>query len=116
MNHLKEQQTVLLHVDDMLVSSKNKKANDDFHKWCELKYGGLKPVKCNRGKVHEFLGMQLNFGRSAGTCHVIQDNHVRDMIDTFCKQDGETKLKGNSHSPAAADLFRRGPGGLLSEK
>ena len=28
----------------------------------------------------------------------------------------KTKLKGNSPSPAAADLFRRGPGGLLCEK
>ena len=45
--YLKTQQTIRLHVDDMLVSSKNKKANDDFHRWCESKYGGLKPVKCN---------------------------------------------------------------------
>ena len=114
--YLKTQQTIRLHVDDMLVPSKNKKANNNFHKWCESKYGGLKPVKCNRGKVHEFIGMQLDFGRSAGSCHIMQDIHVRDMIDAFCKQDGKTKLKGDSPSPEVVDLFRRRAGGLLSDK
>ena len=85
------QQTIRLHVDDMLVSCKNKKANDEFHQWCEKTYGGLKPVKCIRGGVHQFLGMDLDFKRSPGSCHVIQDQHVSDLIETFCNK---TKLKG----------------------
>ena len=113
--YLKTQQTIRLHVDDMLVSSENKKANHDFHTWCEGKYGKLKPVKCHRGNLHEFLGMTLDFGKTPGSCHVMQFDHVRNMIDTFSDYE-KIKLKGNSPSPAANELFRRGPGGLLGKK
>ena len=104
-----EQQTLRLHVDDMLVSCRNSKANNDLHEWCQKKYGKLKPVKCTRGKVHAFLGMELNFEEKPGSCTVKQDHHVLDLIDCFGQ-----KLKGKSPTPAGSDLFQKGPGRLLS--
>lgn len=102
------QQTLRLHVDDMLVSCKDEKVNTGFHEWCQRKYSDLKPVKCTRGEVHSFLGMVLDFGKAKGTCHVTQDDHVSDLIESFPE-----KLRGNSPSLAGSNLFRRGSGGLL---
>ena len=104
-----EQQTLRLHVDDMLVSCKDSKANDDLHDWCQKKYGELKPVKCTRGKVHAFLGMELDFGEQPGSCIVKQDSHVLDLIECF-----GTTLKGNSPTPGGTNLFQKDPGRLLS--
>ena len=108
-----EQQTLRLHVDDMLVSCKDKKTNDNLHEWCQKKYGELKPVKCTRGNVHVFLGMELDFGNKPGSCTVKQSIHVSDLIESF-----GTKVKGNSPTPGGNDLFLKGPGRLLcgSEK
>ena len=106
-----KQQTLRLHVDDMLVSCEDKTANDDLHKWCQMKYGKLKPVKCTRGKVHTFLGMELDFKTKPGSCLVKQNSHVLDLIESF----GEN-VKGNSPTPGGTDLFRSGSGGLLDNK
>ena len=54
--------------------------------------------------------MVLDFGKKPGTCHVMQEGHVLDLIEIF-----DEKLKGNSPSPASADLFKKGAGGLLND-
>ena len=104
----KDQQTLRLHVDDMLVSCRDAERNKEFHKWCQSKYGAYKEVKCNTGKKHAFLGMTLDFGRTPGAVHVSQDEHVSEMIEAFPES-----LRGNSPSPAGVDLFDQGAGGLL---
>lgn len=48
------QQTIRFHVDDLLVSCKSKKANDEFHARCNRKYGSIKPVRCHRGECIPF--------------------------------------------------------------
>ena len=53
--------------------------NNDFGKWAEETYGKLKDVTIIRGKVHEFLGMTLDFS-TKGECHVKQPDHIKDMI------------------------------------
>ena len=44
-----KQQTVRLHVDDMLVFCRDPSINEEFVAWCQRTYGELKPVKCVRG-------------------------------------------------------------------
>ena len=105
------QQTIRFHVDDLLVSCKSKKANDEFHEWCNQKYGSLKEVKCHRGGKHTFLGMTLDFEREKGAIHILQDEYIEDIVRSL----GE-KLRGNSPSPASSDLFKRGAGGLLDQE
>ena len=48
-------------MDDVLSSHLDPKVNDKFSKWAQDKYSKLKPVELDRGKVHTFLGMELNF-------------------------------------------------------
>src|SRR6056300_1439606 len=58
-----KQQTIRFHVDDLLSSHMDPKVNDEFFEWANKKYGTIKPLKCTRGKVHEYLGMTLDFSK-----------------------------------------------------
>ena len=85
--------------------------NDEFARWAQSKYGALKPVKVQRGKVHEFLGMTLDFS-VRGECHVRQDKHISEIISSWpkiLKQSDKIAL-----TPASKTLFEKGEGLLLS--
>ena len=60
------QHTIRYHVDDVISSHLNSKVNDDFAKWANKVYGKLKPVEVHRGRIHEYLGMTMDFKRSPG--------------------------------------------------
>ena len=55
------QHTVRFHVDDLLSSHVNPKVNDKFASWLEKMYGKYKAVEPTRGKIHEYLGMVVDF-------------------------------------------------------
>ena len=77
------QQTIRFHVDDILVSHIDAKVNSDFVRWAQGKYGKLKPCRVKCRKRHDFLGMVLDFGSTPGGVHVIQKEHVSDLVKTF---------------------------------
>ena len=52
--------------------------------------------------------MELDFELSPGKCQVMQKDHVEDLVSSFSED-----LRRNSPTPAAADLFQLGAGGLL---
>jgi hypothetical protein len=61
-----KQMTLAWHVDDMKVSHFLTKRVDDMIAWLRLKYEKLFPdgsgaMKVCRGKVHEYIGMTLDF-------------------------------------------------------
>ena len=51
----------LFPVDDLKCSHKKKTVNDDFAKWLEKTYGQHGKVKVHQGKVHEYIGMKLDY-------------------------------------------------------
>ena len=53
--------TILFHVDDLKCSHKKKTVNDDFAQWLEKTYCQHGKVKVHCGKVHEYLGMKLDY-------------------------------------------------------
>ena len=55
------QHTILFHVDHLKCSHKKKTVNDEFAKWSEETYGQHGRVKIHRGKVHDYLGMKLDY-------------------------------------------------------
>jgi hypothetical protein len=55
------QQTILFHVDDLKSSHKMKSVNDQFEKWLNKKYGKHRKVTAACGKVHDYLGMELDY-------------------------------------------------------
>jgi len=58
-----KQHTLVWHVDDVKASHVDKKVNDDFHKWCESKYGSAETghVTVTRGKKHDYLFMIFDY-------------------------------------------------------
>jgi len=57
----KKQHTVHFHVDDLMACHVLPKINDRFDTWLNKMYGHYGAVKCIRGKVHDCLGMTLDF-------------------------------------------------------
>jgi hypothetical protein len=54
------QQTILFHVYNLKSSHKMKLVNDQFGKWLNEKYGKHRKVTATCGKVHDYLGMELD--------------------------------------------------------
>lgn len=106
-----KQQTIRFHVDDILSSHVNPKVNDKFLKWLNKHYGTVKKVVATRGKVHEYLGMTIDF-REKGKVHIIQDDSIENMLEEF-----PVKFKSTDtcSSPAANNLFEQGDSKLLNK-
>eukprot|EP00957_Ditylum_brightwellii_P207069 15351344-Ditylum_brightwellii.AAC.1 len=66
-------------------------------KWLESKYGKLRTT---RGKVHEYLGMNLDFSKK-GKVRVGMTAYVKEIIEDF----PET-IDGSTTTPAADHLFQ----------
>ena len=75
-------------MDDILSSHEKAKVNDDFALWAQRKYGKIKPVEVKQGKRFRFLGMVLDFSH-AGECHVLQDDHIDDIVSNWARRNQE---------------------------
>ena len=95
------QQTVVWHVDDLLVSHIDPVENMKF----ALHFGelynkeALKPITVNRGKFHDYLGVDFGYDKD-GEVTVSQINYVQKILDDFPKE-----ISGPQASPAAQYLF-----------
>jgi len=65
--------TVSWHVDDLKVSHVNPEEIDHFLKWVQETYSSIAEVKTTHGKIHDCLGMKLDF--------IIDDQDTKDMKD-----------------------------------
>lgn len=91
------QMTVSWHVDDLKVSHKEKKMVDEFIEWVIDTYGSIGQVKVTRGKVHEYLGMKLNY-EVEGQVSCDMTAYVEMMIKDFPQQlEGESKIPWNDN-------------------
>ena len=111
-NRIKDgsQQTIRFHVDDIMSSHKNPKVNDKFGEWLERMYGSYKAVKPLRGKVHDYLGMKIDFG-TKDTVIIDMDQYVHDMIVDF-----PVNITKKSSTPAGDKLMEVGFGKLLDKQ
>jgi len=102
-----KQQTILYHVDDCKLSHVDPKVNDKMIDWLRNNYesifeDGSGQMKVCRGKVHKFLGMQLDF-RQAGKVIVTMIDYIKETLAAFEKV--APKVKGTKTSAAPKDLF-----------
>ena len=74
--------TITWHVDDLKSSHEDAKVNDKFHKWLDVKYGDdkLGRVRATRGKIHNYLGMTLDYSTSKNL-----KLNMKDYIENFQK-------------------------------
>ena len=80
-----KQQTVRFHVDDLMSSHMDSKVNDEFLIWLNMMYGEFGEVVATRGKVHDYLGMVLDF-RKKGCMIVDMTKYTGTMVDDFKKK------------------------------
>ena len=81
------QSTICFHVDDCKISHVSAKVNDDTIKWLRQDYesiftDGSGEMKVARGKVHKYLGMQLDFA-TPGVVIISMFDYVDDVIKAW---------------------------------
>jgi hypothetical protein len=94
-----KQCTVGWHVDDLKVSHVDSKVVDDILDLMDNEFGKEEPMNRSRGKVHDYLGMILDFS-VPGEVTIDMVNYVRTVI-----ADMPEEMEGTAATPAAARLF-----------
>ena len=102
-----KQHTVGFHVDDLKSSHKDPQVNTDFLAWLNKMYGDHGEVKATRGKIHEYLGMKLDFTQP-GKVIIDMVDYINKMVDDF----DDFKPDDIVSTPAGTDLFAAGKGQL----
>jgi hypothetical protein len=102
-----KQMTLCWHIDDMKASHFEKSKVDNMIKWLRLKYehlfeDGSGAMKICHGKIHEYIGMTLNFS-VPGECRVSMLPYVKEIIDDFTTYSGD---ENTTKTPAAEHLFK----------
>jgi hypothetical protein len=102
-----KQMTLCWHVDDMKISHCVTKRVDDMVSWLREMYehlykDGSGAIEVCRGKVHEYIGMTLDFN-VPGKVKVTMLPYVKEIVGDFTKQSGETRT---ATTPAAEHLFQ----------
>ena len=97
-----KQQTVCWHVDDLKVSHVDSRVNDVFLQWIKDTYGAIGEVKVTRGKIHEYLGMKLDFSVK-GQVSIDMVDYIQSMVENFPQEclDGAKVA-----SPCNENLFK----------
>jgi hypothetical protein len=101
------QLTVVWHVDDLKVSHLLEAIVTKMANWLKATYerlfeDGSGKMKITRGKVHEYLGMTLNF-TVPGQVQVTMISYVKEIVELFHKHDATTLT---AKTPAADHLFQ----------
>ena len=94
------QMTVVWHVDDLKVSHIDSKEVDKFIEQMEQTFSMDAPLTVSCGKVHDYLGMNLDF-RVGGEVRIDMEHCIDMML-----QDAPEDMDGISNTPAAAHLFK----------
>ena len=89
--------TIIVYVDDLLITSKSKLDIETVVRKLEKTYPN---IKYEIGPVHDYIGMNLDFTVS-GTVSITMDGMVRDIVATSATKDLDKK----SSSPARENLF-----------
>jgi hypothetical protein len=95
-----KQLTIVWHVDDIKVSHVNIKVVDELICQMEEESGKETPFNKVRGKVHNYLGMQLDF-RTPGCVKLSMIDYINVVL-----QDAPDWMKGYANTPAALHLFQ----------
>jgi hypothetical protein len=113
-----KQCTICFHVDNCKISHVSKKVVTDTIEWLRTNYksifeDGTGKMKINRGKVHKYLGMTLDFA-TKGQVKISMIEYVKDIIMSWEKAKAindngfvkvTRKCKGKK-TAAPEDLFK----------
>ena len=88
------------HVDDLMNSHVDPKANDKFEKWPNKKHGQCSEATTTREKVHDCLGMAFEFEDKK--VKINMTDQLKNMLNEF-----PIKFKENDKktTPASSNSF-----------
>ena len=95
--------TVLWHVDDLKISHNDKEVVNSVIDYLSKRYGREAPLTVNRGKVHRYLGMVLDYSID-GKVQVSMNDYVEDLLMSL-----PDAMAGESSTPAGNHLFTVNP-------
>ena len=95
-----KQCTILWHVDDLKISHMDPTVVTSVLEKLTGVFSTQPSLSITRGKVHEYLGMTLDFSKQ-GTVEIKMDKYIKDMLDGV-----PDDMKGESPTPAANHLFQ----------
>ncbi|GAX11354.1 hypothetical protein FisN_22Lu047 [Fistulifera solaris] len=91
--------TILWHVDDIKISHVSPEVVTDVIAKLNAEFGKEEPLSVSRGKVHEYLGMTINY-EDEGKVTICMTEYVQNIIDEL-----PPEMIGHASTPAAAHLF-----------
>jgi hypothetical protein len=91
--------TVVWHVDDLKVSHVETEAVDTVLGLIDAEFGKEAPLTVTRGKVHDYLGMTLDFSDD-GKVKILMLDYIDGMLESL-----DADMDGTSGTPAASHLF-----------
>ena len=95
--------TILWHVDDLKLSHVSDRVLDKVIAGLNECYGKITPLTVTRGKVHDYLGMTIDYS-VPGKVIIHMDDYVRAILD-----DAPRDMDGVVLTPAADHLFDVNP-------
>ncbi len=94
-----KQSTILWHVDDLKISHVDPKVNTNTIAQINEEFGKEAPITVTRGKIHDYLGMTLDYSEK-GKVKIKMIDYVEKLL-----ADLPEEMDGEAPSPAADHLF-----------
>ena len=94
-----KQCTILWHVDDLKISHVDAGVVDNIIDLLNERYGKEAPLTVTRGKVHDYLGMTLDFSLE-GKVLIRMEDYVEGILE-----EAPDDMSGEAGTPAANHLF-----------
>jgi hypothetical protein len=94
-----KQCTISWHVDDLKISHVSHEVLDQIVDQLSEKYVKEAPLTVNRGKVHEYLGMTIDYSIPRKVQFIMND-YIENLLD-----DAPEGMTGDAATPAVHHLF-----------
>jgi hypothetical protein len=94
-----KQCTIIWHVDDLKLSHVKQSVLDDIADKLNSKYGEQAPLVVHCGKIHEYLGMTIDYSED-GKVKFMMHDYVQGILD-----ETPADMAGFAVTPAASNLF-----------
>jgi hypothetical protein len=94
-----KQCTVLWHVDDLKISHVDPAVVTNVLNHLDQEFGNEAPLTVTRGKVHDYLGMTIDYS-TKGKVKFIMTDYITEMLD-----ESPDDMGGESPTPAGDHLF-----------
>jgi hypothetical protein len=94
-----KQCTIIWHVDDLKLSHVDQSVLEGVVEKLNAKYGQEDPLVVHRGKIHEYLGMTIDYSED-GKVKFMMADYVQGILD-----EAPDDMQGFAVTPAASNLF-----------